>query len=75
MIRERFAQQSFLGLEDLKPILVNIDQFYGIEINDFAVAVANTALWIAKNQMLEETKSIISHSHKLLPLDSSAHIV
>lgn len=75
VIRERFAQQSFLGLEDLKPILVNIDQFYGIEINDFAVAVANTALWIAKNQMLEETKSIISHSHKLLPLDSSAHIV
>ena len=75
VIRERFAQQSFLGLEDLKPILVNIDQFYGIEINDFAVAVANTALLIAKNQMLEETKSIISHSHKLLPLDSSAHIV
>lgn len=38
------------------PIRVSIQQFYGIEINDFAVTVAKTALWIAESQMLEETK-------------------
>ena len=74
VLRARLKSAS-LGAEIFDPIKVSISQFYGIEINDFAVAVANTALWIAKNQMLEETKSIISHSHKLLPLDSRAHIV
>lgn len=41
------------------PIRVSIQQFYGIEINDFAVTVAKTALWIAESQMLEETKNIV----------------
>ncbi len=36
-------------------VKVSINQFYGIEINDFAVSVAKTALWIAESQMLEET--------------------
>ena len=36
-------------------IKVHINQFYGIEINDFAVKVATTALWIAEAQMLQET--------------------
>ena len=36
-----------MGDEELNPIQVSIQQFYGIEINDFAVTVAKTALWIA----------------------------
>ena len=44
------------------PIKVSIQQFYGIEINDFAVTVAKTALWIAESQMLEETKNIFNIS-------------
>src|SRR5699024_9528581 len=43
--------------EDL--IHVTLDQFYGVEINDFAVSVAKTALWIAESQMFEETQNII----------------
>ena len=38
------------------PIKVSIGQFYGIEINDFAVTVAKTALWIAESQMMKETE-------------------
>lgn len=38
--------QISLG-EVLNPIQVSIGQFYGIEINDFAVTVGKTALWIA----------------------------
>lgn len=40
-------------------VKVQLSQFYGIEINDFAVSVSRTALWIAKNQMLEETKDVV----------------
>jgi type I restriction-modification system DNA methylase subunit len=40
-------------------IKVNINQFYGIEINDFAVKVATTALWIAESQTVKETEEIV----------------
>lgn len=49
-------------------IKVNIGQFYGIEINDFAVAVANTALWIAEHQMIEETRKVVHINVDFLPL-------
>lgn len=44
---------SIEGLEN--PIRVSIGQFSGIEINDFAVTFAKTALWIAESQMMDET--------------------
>ncbi|MBQ9941156.1 MAG: class I SAM-dependent DNA methyltransferase [Clostridia bacterium] len=56
-------------------IKVSIGQFYGIEINDFAVTVAKTALWIAESQMLKETESIINMNLDFLPLKSYANIV
>lgn len=56
-------------------IQVGIDQFYGIEINDFAVSVARTALWIAESQMLKETEGIINRDLNFLPLRTKAHIV
>ena len=61
-----------LGQELVK---VKLDQFYGIEINDFAVSVAKTALWIAENQMLEETKDIVFANIDFLPLKSYTNIV
>ncbi|WP_303819182.1 DNA methyltransferase [Ruminococcus flavefaciens] len=59
---------------DIDPIKVNISQFYGIEINDFAVTVAKTALWIAEAQMLQETEEIVEHNIPFLPLKSYANI-
>lgn len=52
------------------PIKVSISQFYGIEINDFAVKVAQTALWIAESQMMHETEDIIGRTIDFLPLKS-----
>lgn len=49
-------------------IKVSIDQFFGIEINDFAVSVAKTALWIAESQMFQETQAILSSDKEFLPL-------
>ena len=58
----------------INPIKVSIHQFYGIEINDFAVTVATTALWISEAQMMAETEKIISHDIDFLPLRSYANI-
>lgn len=55
-------------------IKVSIGQFYGIEINDFAVTVARTALWIAESQMMKETEDIINRTLDFLPLRSYANI-
>ncbi|MBR4630858.1 MAG: class I SAM-dependent DNA methyltransferase [Treponema sp.] len=56
-------------------ILVKISQFYGIEINDFAVTVAKTALWIAESQMILETEAILAQKIEFLPLKTNAFIV
>ena len=74
-ISERYHGQSFLGFEEVNPVKVGIHQFYGIEINDFAVTVATTALWISEAQMLRETEKIISRDIEFLPLKSYTNIV
>jgi len=66
--------QQILG-EYINPIQVSIGQFYGIEINDFAVTVAKTALWIAESQMMKETEAIVRMHLDFLPLTSYANIV
>ncbi len=64
----------FADTSSLSTVKVSIGQFYGIEINDFAVTVAKTALWIAESQMLHETEKIINKSLDFLPLKSYANI-
>lgn len=67
------ADMAVLG-EAFTPIRVSIDRFYGIEINDFAVVVARTAMWIAETGMKRETASIVHHDLDFFPLRSEAHI-
>ena len=64
-----------LAYNDDDLIQVSIQQFYGIEINDFAAVVAKTALWIAESQMLRETARILDKDLNFLPLKSYANIV
>lgn len=74
VIQEKVNGQITLG-EVHNPIKVSIQQFYGIEINDFAVTVAKTALWIAESQMLEETKGIVyGFNDDFLPLKTYVNI-
>ena len=75
VIRELNANQAFLGIEDLNPVKVSLSQFAGIEINDFAVSVAKTALWIAQSQMLDDTSTIINHQIDFFPLTNYDSIV
>lgn len=69
--------QRALFSSDLKDLIkVRIQQFYGIEINDFAVAVSKTALWIAEYQMYLETLDLYSEQKDdFLPLDSYENII
>lgn len=75
VIRARYHGQTFLGFKEVNPIKVSISQFYGIEINDFAVTVATTALWISEAQMLAETEKIIQQEINFLPLKSYSNII
>ena len=72
-IRIIYRGQMMMG-EFVNPIKVSINQFYGIEINDFAVSVAMTALWIAEAQMLFETEKIMQLNLDFLPLKSYTNI-
>ena len=76
VIKNIYGDQVMLGLEGVvNPIKVSITQFYGIEINDFAVTVAKTALWIAESQMMQETEDIMHTNIDFLPIESDAKIV
>lgn len=68
------GQIVFGNLDGYSPIQVSIGQFYGIEINDFAVTVAKTALWIAESQMMKETEDIVHMELDFLPLKAYANI-
>lgn len=72
------AGQIMWGITDstvLEPIKVSIQQFYGIEINDFAATVAKTALWIAESQMMKQTEAIVHMPLDFLPLKSYVNIL
>lgn len=67
-----YGSQIVFDVGDI--IKVSINQFYGIEINDFAVTVAKTALWIAESQMMKETEDIVQTNLDFLPLKTNAYI-
>ncbi len=73
-LEKLYGNQIQFGDEKNNPIKVSIKQFYGIEINDFAVTVAKTALWIAESQMMKETENILHLNLDFLPLKSYANI-
>ncbi|MBQ3450829.1 MAG: class I SAM-dependent DNA methyltransferase, partial [Selenomonadaceae bacterium] len=74
ILKELLENKIILGdIED--PIKVSIKNFYGIEINNFAVAVAQTALWIAEIKMKRETEEIVHKGLDIFPLKTEAHIL
>ena len=66
-----WGKQQYLGNTD--PCEVQMTQFYGIEIDDFAVNVAKTAMWISECQMLKELSKEIE-GIKILPLIGNNNI-
>lgn len=69
------AGQTSLVIAQDSPVRVSLDQLYGIEINDFAVSVAKTALWITEEQMLRKTQEIyVGYDFDFLPLRSLSNL-
>lgn len=68
------GSNSTLNLDADIKVKIKIQNFYGIEINDFAVSVARTAMWIAESQMWAESQNIIYSRDDFLPLDSNDSI-
>ena len=74
ILKELFGTQIQLGELD-NPVKVSINQFYGIELNNFAVTVAQTALWIAELKMKRETEAIVHKNLDLFPLKTYSNII
>ncbi|GAB2555084.1 DNA methyltransferase [Leucobacter ruminantium] len=53
---------------------ISIENFYGIEIDDFAVEVAILSLWIAKHQMNREFREKFKVDIPLIPLKATGQI-
>ena len=55
--------------------VVSLDNFFGIEIDDFAVQIARLSLWLAEHQMNVKFREAFGQSRATLPLKDSGHIV
>lgn len=75
LIKLMSGEDRWFGGDDFSPIKVSIGQFYGIEINDFAVSVAKAAMWIAESQMQHETENIVGRDIKFFPLKDYVQVV
>ena len=53
---------------------VNVDQFYGIEVEDFPAQIAQVAMWLVDHQMNLEAGQFFGDWIKRIPLDKSAEI-
>lgn len=73
ILSELAGDQTQLGFSDVT-LKVSLNQFFGLEINDFAVSVASTALWIAQLQANLEAEEIVTTNIESLPLHDAAHI-
>lgn len=75
VISSIYNGQIQMSFDDISPIKVSINQFYGIEINDFACSTAQTAMWIAEAKMMKETESLVNQDFDFFPLTNNANIV
>jgi len=63
------------AIEGERELRVKLDQFYGIEINDFAVSVAETALWISRLKANREYLLLLDLDEKDFPLSDRANVI
>lgn len=73
-IRERLAELSVKHQVMFAESKINIENFFGIEIDDFAVEVAILSLWIAKHQMNVEFYEKFHLAIELIPLKETGQI-
>lgn len=67
------AKDNLLGLSF--DSVVSLNNFYGIEYDDFACQIARLSLWLAEHQMNVQFEQELGVSQPMLPLKDSGHII
>lgn len=72
---ERDSTGQFIGRLDVTDLsLINVDQFYGIEIGEFPARIAETAMWMMDHIMNNKLSLEFGQSYARIPLKKSPHI-
>jgi len=72
-VKNKTGQMRMFGTEDLS--LLNVNQFYGIEIEESPALIARTAMYLVDHQMNNELSAKFGTPYLRLPLRDPANIV
>ncbi len=78
VIREVRTAAGTLGQEELDAAtlsLINVDQFYGIELSEFPARIAETAMWMMDHIMNNGLSLEFGQTYARIPLETSPQIV
>jgi hypothetical protein len=75
VLRAQYGEQLPLGLDVGDIARVNVDQFYGIELEEFPALIAETALWLTDHQVNMAFSKAFGKHFARIPLKKSATIV
>ena len=62
-------------IDELPFVGIHLNNFYGIEIDDFPCEIARLSLWLAQHQINMECYEKYNNANPTLPLTASGHIV
>jgi len=63
------------ALDISNEIKLNVDQFYGIELEEFPCRIAQTAMWLMDHLMNRKASEVLGEYFVRIPLHASAHIM
>ncbi len=73
LVKQLLNNQQVTSINDY--FLVDVDQFYGIEYEDFPSQIAQVAMWLIDHQMNEMASLAFGEYYKRIPLKKSATVV
>src|SRR3546814_224419 len=75
VLKRQFATQQSVLAQVQDHVLLDVDQFYGIEIEEFPAQIAQVAMWLMDHQMNLRVAEQFGENVVRLPLKKSATIV
>jgi len=78
VLKEIYSKSLRLGQSEIDPTelsRINVDQFYGIEISEFPVRIAETALWMMDHIMNNQLSLEFGQTYTRIPLRASPRII
>lgn len=73
LVKQLLQNQQVTSINDY--FLVDVDQFYGIEYEDFPSQIAQVAMWLIDHQMNEMASLAFGQYYKRIPLKKSATVI